>query len=148
MSENEAATAEATEAATPEQPGHITFTTKADASKDARSIEITWPVGKDINESVEIFGAEVVHGMFTKALIVAAQANIRRMLGATKENSTDPKFSNEDIEKFVLTQYKPGVRAAGTGGGSAKSMEKLVAMLLKMTPEERKAELAKHGIEL
>ena len=146
MSEETAVAAEGTEetqAGSTEQPGHETFTTKAmDGKTVLREIELTWNVGKDVNESIDIFGAEVVHGMFKKAIIVAVQANIRRMLEATKENSTDPKHSDDDIRNFVFNSYKPGVRSARTGAAGAKSMDKLVAFVLKLSQEDRAAFLA------
>jgi hypothetical protein len=125
------------------QPGYETFTTKANKNEGAREIEITWNVGKDLDESRDIFGAEVVHSMFKKAIVIAAQANIRRMLEATKENSTDLKYSDDDIKNFIYTQYKPGVRAAREGG-SSKSMEAVIKKLMALPVEERKKLL---GIE-
>ena len=126
----------ATAVETKEQPGVASFTTKADKTEGAREITIEWNIGKDLSESAEIFGETVVHGMFEKAIIVAAQANIRRMLSAQNEDGSQ-KYSDEAIVNYVHTEYKPGVRAAREGGSAA--MEKLIAKLMKMTPEQRKA---------
>lgn len=128
-----------------EQPGVETFTTKADKNEGSREITISWDLGKDVNETVEKFGAEVIHGMAKKALIVAAQATVRRMLVAMKEDGSGPKFSDDEIRNWVFTQYKPGVRQAREGGGSSKAFEAALAKLAKMSPEDREklfAELA------
>jgi len=124
-----------------EQPGVETFTTKADKTEGAREITVSWNLGKDVNEAIEIFGAEVVKNMFDKAIVVAVQANIRRMLGATNEDGST-KYSDKAIINYVHNEYKPGVRTAREGGTA--SMDKLIAKLMKLPLEERKKLL---GIE-
>lgn len=124
------------EAATPEQPGHETFSTKASKEEGARELSMTWNIGANIQESIDIFGAEVVHGTFKKGIIVAVQAPIRRMLEAKNEDGSQ-KYTDEQIVSFVQTQYKPGVRAAREAGTGTKAMEKAIALLLKMSTEER-----------
>lgn len=117
------------------QPGVETFTTKASKEEGARELTMSWNIGKDVNESVEIFGAEVVHSQFKKAIVIAAQANIRRMLDAKNEDGTQ-KFSDEQIVNHIHNEYKPGVRAA-RGGSEEKALAKALALLKKMSPEQR-----------
>lgn len=132
---NEAGTAEGQETPqTAEQPGVEKFSTKADKSDGAREIEMEWNVGKDIDESVEIFGAEVVHSQFRKSIVIAAQATIRRMLLARKEDGSI-KYSDEEIVTFIHNNYKPGVRQAREGG--AKGMDKVIAYIMKLSETDR-----------
>jgi hypothetical protein len=126
------------------QPGVETFVTAASKDKDARKITLTYNFGKDLDEMVAIHGKEVIYGMAIKALKVAMQANIRTRLDAVKEGTSDLLYSDGDIDNFIQTEYKPGVRqarAAGVGGGKALetiaaklasgelTMDKLVAMI-------------------
>lgn len=143
MSEEAVATA-AAEEADQTQPGVETFTTQADKNEGSRKITLTWDLGKDVATMVEKFGETVIYGMAKKALIIAAQSNIRRMLAAVKDEKDGGglKYTDEAIQKYLETEYKPGVRAAGEGGGA--SMDKLIAKLMKLPIEERKKLL---GIE-
>jgi len=136
-----------TEVVEEKQPGVEEFNTKASKEAGAREITMKWNIGKDVQESVDMFGAEVVHGTFRKGIIVAVQAPIRRMLDAKNEDGS-LKFTDEQIVNFVHNEYKPGVRSARVGGGSAKSMEKLIAEIMKLPKEKRLAALAEAGLEL
>jgi hypothetical protein len=120
------------------QPGIETFTTKADKTEGARTIELKMNVGKDINEMVELFGAEVIYSQARKALIIAVQANVRRMLLATNEDGS-LKYSDDAIQTYVNSEYKPGIRAAR--GTSEGGLEKLIAKLMKLPADKRKAAL-------
>jgi hypothetical protein len=110
------------------QPGIETFSTAASKEKDARKISITYIFGKDLEEAVELHGAEVVYGMFVKSLKIAIQANVRRMLEEMKEDGS-AKYDDEAIQNFVQNEYKPGVRAARATG--EKGIASLVSKIKK-----------------
>lgn len=126
------------------QPGVETFTTKASKEEGAREITMSWNIGKDVNESVEIFGAEVVHSQFKKAIIIAAQSLIRRMLEATNEDKS-LKYTDEQIVNHIHNEYKPGIRSARGGSSDEKILAKALALLKKLPKEQRDAILAGTG---
>lgn len=123
-----------------ENPGVEEFETSADKSEGARKITLTYNFGKDLDEAVQLHGAEVVYGMFVKSLKIAIQANVRRMMAATKEDGT-LEYTDEAIKNWVENEYKPGVRTARVP--AEQKLEKMVASLLKLSPEKRAEILAK-----
>jgi len=100
--------------------------TSANAEPGARSIEVEYDFGKDLEDAVEKFGDEVVFQTFIAQAKVNLQAMIRRRLN---KNETD-----EEILAAV-SEWKPTFRAV-----TRKSpLEKMEEILAKMSPEERQA---------
>lgn len=110
------------------EPGVEKFVTKADESKDARSITLTYEFGANLDDAVAKFGAEVVYGAFVKAAKINLQAYIRRLMNS--ENPPDDAGIIAEVEK-----WKPGTRQPRVGGDI---VAKITAQLAKLPPEQRK----------
>lgn len=91
---------------------------------------IVFDFGEDINQAIELFGAEVVMSNFTKSAIITAQAAIRRMLEAGK--------TQEEIT-VKMADWKPGVALERVTDPVAS----LVARFPTMSAEEQAAVLQK-----
>ena len=72
---------------------------KAKAPKLGKETEVEYEFGKDLDESIDLFGATIVHSKFVSASTVDLQAALRRCL----ENGQDPVAYAEG--------WKPGMRA-------------------------------------
>lgn len=97
---------------------------------DQRTVSIDYNFGSNIDEAVEIFGADVVYQKAIDALVIDCQANIRRRIA---KGETD-----EQIET-ALASWKPTL---GSSGPRKSHAEKVSDMLGKLSAEERAAVLA------
>ena len=75
------------------------------ATKNDNTATISYDFGATVDESVELFGADVVYAGFTKSATITAQANMRRLLEAGG--------SEEDVQA-KMNDWKPGVVARRT----------------------------------
>ena len=107
------------------------FSVSRDNETDSRTLELEYDFGATIEESVEKFGEDVVHGYFLKGIKVGLQAYIRRML---KEDKSDDEILAS------LDSWTPGVRAPRVAG--AGSTKKLLTQFAKMSPEKQAELLA------
>jgi hypothetical protein len=100
--------------------------------------EGVYDFGSNLQEAVEKFGEQVVYDNFLDKVVISGQAIIRRAAQAGK-----------DVQA-ALDAWKPGVRAAGSGGFKEKAMPKALKALLELSDEEREAAIAKlkaeHGL--
>lgn len=62
-----------------EEVGVEEFVTTASDEPGSRSITVRYDFGASLEESVNKFGADVVHGMFIKAAKIPLQRMIRKM---------------------------------------------------------------------
>ena len=96
----------------------------------AAPVEVEYAIGNTLPELAKQFGDEVVANAAKGAIIIALQAFVRRHI----EKGTAPA----EIQKEV-TAWKPDVRTVN----KQSAFEKASGALDKLTPEERKALLAK-----
>lgn len=80
-----------------------TVTAKVGTEENAPSASVTYDFGDNLDDSKNLFGADVVHARFKAASIVDLQALIRRHL-----DSDTPKSAAEIQE--LATAWKPGVQ--------------------------------------
>lgn len=106
--------------------------TKAQGSEE--KITVDYNFGSTLEEAVELFGAEAVFSAFQASAKIDLQAYIRRLMNATEEESEAPKYTNEEIVAKV-GEWKPGTKTRT----SSDPMEKIKAMLEKLSPEQRAA---------
>lgn len=118
----------------PLEPGVEEFVTAASKEDTARKITMQYNFGASIQDSIDKFGAEVVHSMFVKSAVIALQANIRRLM-----NLEVPK-TDEEIKAYAENEWKPGIR---TPRATGSKLEKLIALLGSLTAEEKEKALAK-----
>ncbi len=95
-----------------------------------REITLTKNFGKDLDESVELFGDAATHSAAVAHWVVGAQGIARNAI-----KGDDPK-SQADAQK-VMDDWTPGKRRVGKPKG-----ERLKEEFDKLTPEDRKAFLA------
>lgn len=78
--------------------------TATKSTEEGEKLEATvlYDGGKDIDEAVEKFGSEVVYNLYTSALVVKAQAVIRRML---------VNGDSEDKINEFFESWRPDVKA-------------------------------------
>lgn len=123
----------------------------------SNKMEISAKVGKDgsgphakinynmpatLADAVTAFGEDVVYNKAIGAITIDIQAGMRRQLVDTvnKEGKvTTPAKSQDEIQAWA-DSYKP---EGGTRGVKQSALEKATSAVEKMTPEERKALLAK-----
>jgi len=67
---------------------------------EERSVAVGYDFGENVEQAIEMFGAEVVHSNFIRASKITLQAVMRRSLEA---NKTDEDISN------IAASWKPGV---------------------------------------
>ena len=94
-----------------------------------RTVAVDYELGSTLDESIELFGADVVHSRFVSAAVIDIQAVIRRLLKAAK---TD----DEIVE--ALGEYKIGVHARAVADPTSKAMK----LLLKLSEADRERLLA------
>ncbi len=119
-------------------PGLVKFTTKQNKEKDSRELTMIYNVGATVDEMVAKFGADVVHGMASKALIILLQAGIRRKM--------DDKKTDDEITNWANNEWKPGVRAPRAP--KADKMEDTLKAFMALPEDQRKAIADKLGIQL
>lgn len=101
---------------------------RAGTAEDAPSATVTYDFGDDLDEAVELFGADVVYSRFVSAATVDLQALIRRNLGGE-----EPK-TEEEIQELV-SEWKPGVSTRKRKSAKEKAAEAIDAL----SEEERQA---------
>jgi len=105
------------------------MTVNARTTKSERVVSASYDFGATLAESVELFGENVVHGVFIDQAVIRLQALLRRCI--------EDEVGDKDIEAKVAA-WKMTV-----GGRERKSAaEKVQDLLGKMSPEQ-KAELLK-----
>lgn len=87
--------------------------------------------GETSEESVKMFGDDVVNSGFNAATVVKAQARLRSLL---------EKGKTPDEAAALMSSYKPGVAAARVG---ADPKAAYMAMFNSLTPEQKLEELKK-----
>lgn len=104
--------------------------------KTARSASFEYDLGKNLDEAVAKFGADVVFAAFEDAAVVKIQGVVRR-------NLDDEKKSVEDAVQ-AGQNYTPGV-VSRKGGGAKKDPVAALATKINApeTTDEEKAKLKK-----
>ena len=96
--------------------------------KDAKSFAVTKDLGETLDESIELYGEEVVHKNFLANVVVSLQGIVRTGIRGGKTLA--------EVQKTV-DEYTPGVRQKGKS-----RVEKLKEELRTMDSDARKALLA------
>lgn len=107
----------------------------------SEAVEVEVDIPASLAEKVTKFGEDVVNGAVEDSLVISVQALMRRMMvpKTNKEGKvTKTPSSREEIQKAV-DEWKPDVRSVIR----QSAFERATSTLEKMTPEERKALLAK-----
>ena len=71
-----------------------------------RALELTTDFGKDVQDAIKKFGAEVVFSLYEDAATIQAQGKARAMLGVKK--GADGYKSDETIKK-EMSAHKPHI---------------------------------------
>jgi len=93
--------------------------------------EVNYDFGDNLDEAVELFGADVVYSRFVAASVVDLQALMRRHLGGEKPKTQD------EIQKLA-EEWKPGVSSRKRRSTKEKAEE----LIGQMSAEERAALIA------
>ena len=112
----------------------ITITAKS--PKTGREVEFVRDFGSTIDESVELFGSEVVHSIFIAQATIRAQGAARTVLDKDDKSADDAITAGET--------YTPGV--VRRGGNSKKDPFNVLAEKMnsgQLTQEDILAELQK-----
>lgn len=99
---------------------------KVSAPSAGKKIEFMLDFGKDLNESLELYGEEVVHNRAVRSIKIEAQAAARSMLQAGKQE--------DDVVAYMQDTWKPG---EGTD-----SQTSLINKFGSWSPEEQQAFLS------
>lgn len=103
----------------------------------AATATVNYNIGDNLEENVQIFGAEVVNSGFVGGLVIDVQS----VVGSCLKKG----LSQEECQR-VVDSWKPGV---GGGRGAVIVTETaMVNAFAKMSPEEQKAHLAKLQAQL
>lgn len=78
----------------------ITVKASETRGEEAKSAEILYDFGDNIQESITLFGEDIVHKMFLNAAKISAQSIMRRMLKAGR--------TQEEIQRD-MAEWKVGV---------------------------------------
>lgn len=106
-----------------------TCTIKATRPKEGREVTYSRSFGKDLEEAVSMFGAEVVHSIFQSQAIIRSQGAARTAL----------KSGLKDDEAVAAgLAYTPGVQRKGGGRKAADPVAAIAAKVKsgEMTKEE------------
>ncbi len=108
-----------------------TGTADEDGKITPRSITVGYDFGKDVEEAIQLFTAEVVHSKFVAQCSTDLGNSCRRILN-------EPENGEQEVLEFVV-KYKPGVVVKGGGRKKTLSVPELVAELKNPeTTNERK----------
>jgi hypothetical protein len=116
------------------------ITAKAGQEEDAPSATVVYDFGDDLEEAVELFGADVVYKRFLAAATVDIQALIRRGLTRVDKDKQPNPMSTEELQTQV-SEWKPGVTKA-----RKSKTEKAQEAFESLSEEERNALLASLGL--
>jgi len=100
---------------------------RAGTEENAPSATVQYDFGDNIDESVELFTAEVVHSRFVSAATVDLQALMRRSLSLESEDGTPTPKSDEEIQTLV-SEWRPGVSSRKRKSASEKANEAIDAL--------------------
>lgn len=115
-----------------------TIVTRNGKSSDfTRELTVEYELGSNLEEAIELFGADAVYNGFVADARVAIQAIVRAGMKPDKDGKT---LTDEEIRAKVA-EYKVG----SNNRVKVDPMEKVKALLGKMTPEQRAALLAAAG---
>ena len=81
-------------------------TVSAKIADNDRVVSVVYDFGKTLDDSISMFGAEVVHSRFVAAAIIDLQSLIRRGIRPDKEGKVK---TDEDITATAAI-WKPGVK--------------------------------------
>ena len=111
-------------------------------TKDDRSLTFPLEIGQTVEENINLFGEDVVQSIFKAQAVIKAQAYVRSLMSAKKEDGSLRYDDNEISEKFSEWKLTGGNRVVKS------KEEKALELLQDMSPEklqevlERAAELA------
>lgn len=110
----------------------------AKTSKSDRIVSVEFNFGKNLGESVEMFGEDVVHSRYLSAAVIDLQALIRRGINADK---TDEEIAG------LAAAWKPGVKTVVRKSAQEKIKDAFSAMseedrleMLRQLKEQMQAE--------
>lgn len=116
---------------------------KAGNEEEAPSATVVYDFGENLEESVELFGAEAVYRRFVAAATIDIQAMIRRGLTrmeGTGENKTPSPMTQGELQALV-DEWKPGAAKPR----KSKS-EKALEAFAELSDEEKAALLEQLGL--
>ena len=102
------------------------FKTTESNVEGARSIELTYNFGDNLDGAAEKFGDDVVMANFEKSAKISLQARVRDLMKAGK--------TDEEIQTYVASEWVPGLKTARVQISTA---EKLLKAFSKMSAEEQ-----------
>jgi len=102
------------------------FSVAESGNEGARSLEISYDFGANLDEAVAKFGADVVFSGFIADGKVAVQGVARRLLKNNKEDGS--AYTDEEIHTKVA-EYVPGVKADRGSSDPFAKIEKVVGKL-------------------
>ena len=103
-----------------------TFKTTESNAEGARSIELGYEFGENLDAAAEKFGDDVVMANFTKSAKISLQARVRDLMKAGK--------TDEEIQTYVASEWVPGLKTARVQVSTA---EKLLKAFSKLPAEEQ-----------
>lgn len=131
-----------------------TFTIEATAPKVNRSVEFEKDLGANLDEAVELFGAEAVFAAYAAQAVIRTQAVTRNALLVVNEDGS-PKYSDEEViargQAYKLGERLPSSskkaaavnKVAKALASGALTLEQLQEMVARVQAEEAaKAEAA------
>ena len=110
-------------------------------TKNHEAVSAEANIPSTLEEKVALFGEDVVNGAAEDSLIITVQALMRRMMTEKVDKDgkvTSPEASPEEIQAAVAN-WRPDVRTMVR----QTAFEKAASSVEKLSPEERKALLAK-----
>ncbi len=113
----------------------------AKTGKDGKPITVEVNIPATLAEKVKSYGEEVVNAAAEDSLVITVQALMRRLMAGKKDKEgkvVTPGKNQAEIQAAV-NAWKPDVRSVVR----QSAFEKATSSIDKLTPEERKALLAK-----
>lgn len=117
------------------ETGVVEITVKS--PKTDRSVTYEKNFGKDLEESVALFGADVVHSIFVAQAVIRSQAAARNVLDDGEKGGTEAITAGQS--------YTPGAVRKSGGSGKSDPIAKLAAKIQagELTKEQLLEMLAK-----
>jgi hypothetical protein len=120
----------------PKAPKNLNaFSTTESNADGARTIDLEYDFGTNMDESIAKFSEEVIHASFVKQAKVVLQARVRDLMKAGK---------TDDEIKEAITQWVPGIRQPRAA--AATTVDKLMKAVGKMSAEDKAKIMAALGI--
>lgn len=114
-------------------PGVINITANKEINGEKLSASFDWSYGETVEDSIEMFGGDVVQDHFVRSAVIKAQSTIRSLLVKG--------WDEESIASFMSENFTPDGRVSVEA--KRDPVAAFEAHLAHLSPEERQAVLAK-----